>query len=53
MEWTPAVKRAMREVKSEGEPTKQELYEQAQELEIKGRSKMNKAELLKAVQKQS
>lgn len=42
VEWTPAVKRAMREVKSEGEPTKQDLYEQAQELEIKGRSKMNK-----------
>lgn len=51
VEWTPAVKRAMAEVKSAGEPTKQELYQQAQELGIEGRSKMNKSELLKAVQK--
>ncbi|MEL7078301.1 MAG: Rho termination factor N-terminal domain-containing protein [Cyanobacteria bacterium J06582_2] len=31
------------------EPTKQELYQQAQDLNINGRSKMNKAELHEAV----
>lgn len=51
VEWPPAVKRAMEEVgyEPEGEPTQQELYEQAQELDIPGRSKMDKDELLAAV----
>lgn len=57
VEWTPAIKRAMAEAgyssnpedTNANEPTKQELYEQAQELEIEGRSQMNKAELQAAV----
>lgn len=31
------------------EPTKEELYEEAQELDIKGRTKMDKAELAAAI----
>ena len=53
VEWTPAIKRAMAEAgyadDTAEEPTKQELYEQAQELDIDGRSQMDKAELQKAV----
>lgn len=56
VDWTPAIKRAMAEAgyapddDFDDEPTKQELYEQAQELEISDRSKMDKAELKEAVQ---
>ena len=57
VEWTPAIKRAMREagysVDDDDEPTKQELYEQAQELEISDRSKMSKEELADAVSEAS
>ena len=35
---------------SNGEPTKAELYERAQELGIEGRSKMSKRELLRAIE---
>lgn len=53
VEWTPAIKRAMAEAgyteKGTEEPTKQELYERAQQLEIDGRSQMDKAELQEAV----
>ena len=53
VEWTPAIKRAMAEAgyadNTVEEPTKQELYERAQELDIDGRSQMDKAELQKAV----
>ena len=52
--YTPAVKRAMRKAKGSGkdrEPTKQELYDQAKQLNIKGRSRMKKDELEKAVEK--
>jgi hypothetical protein len=55
VEWTPAIKRAMEAVgygseeEDTGEATKQELYDQAQELEIEGRSQMDKAELRKAI----
>lgn len=54
VEWTPAVKRAMEEAgytseESSAKQTKQELYQQAQELDIDGRSKMNKDELKEAV----
>ena len=55
VEWTPAIKRAMTEAgysetdTAADEPTKQELYEQAQELDIDGRSKMDKVELQEAV----
>ena len=53
VEWTPAIKRAMAEAgyadDTAEEPTKQELYERAQELDIDGRSQMDKAELQKAV----
>jgi|GEM_PF-231415 len=57
--WTPAIARAMQAEgyspdgsdtsESDDEPTQQELYEQAQELEISGRSKMDKAELQEAI----
>jgi hypothetical protein len=33
------------------EPTKADLYDQAQKLNIEGRSKMNKAQLQKAIDK--
>lgn len=52
VEWTPAIKRAMQEAgysESDNEPTKQELYQQAQELDIDGRSQMNKDELQDAI----
>ncbi len=51
VDWTPAIKRAMQKVGHEpdGEPTKQDLYEQAQELGISGRSKMSKEELQEAI----
>lgn len=53
--WTPAIKRAMAEAgyvpdDDDEEPTKAELYEQAQQLDIEGRSQMNKSELQQAVQ---
>jgi hypothetical protein len=51
VEWTPAIERAMREI--EDTPTrkitKQKLYEQAQKLNVKGRSKMNADELQEAI----
>lgn len=58
VEWPEAVQKAMDEFKQEqsgsdaatDEPTKEELYEQAQELEISGRSSMNKDELQQAIQ---
>ena len=37
----------------EGEPTKQELMERARELDVEGRSKMDKHELKRAVEKAS
>ncbi len=54
VEWTPAIKQAMAETgysdrDDSNQPTKQELYQEAQELDIDGRSKMNKAELQEAV----
>jgi TRAP-type C4-dicarboxylate transport system substrate-binding protein len=51
VEWTPAIEKAMAEVeqKSHHEPSKQELYEQAKSLNIKGRSNMTKDELMKAI----
>ncbi len=51
VEWTPAIEKAMNEVehKSHNEPSKQELYEQAKSLNIKGRSNMTKDELIKAI----
>lgn len=54
VEWTPAIKRAMAEAgysESDNQPTKKELYEEAQELDIDGRSQMNKNELRQAVAK--
>ncbi|MGP1387128.1 MAG: Rho termination factor N-terminal domain-containing protein [Thainema sp.] len=60
VEWPDAVQKAMDEFKqeqsssgssdSDNEPTKEELYEQAQEMEISGRSSMKKDELKQAVQ---
>lgn len=52
--WTPAIKRAMAAAgyapdAADEEPTKAELYEQAQQLDIEGRSQMNKSELQQAV----
>lgn len=58
VDWTPAIARAMQAegyiadgdaAKDDGAPTKQELYEQAQELEISGRSQMDKEELQGAI----
>ncbi|WP_397333984.1 Rho termination factor N-terminal domain-containing protein [Nostoc sp. FACHB-152] len=51
VEWTPAIKKAIHEVehKSDNEPSKQELYEQAKSLDIKNRSKMSKEELTQAI----
>ncbi|WP_397333662.1 Rho termination factor N-terminal domain-containing protein [Nostoc sp. FACHB-145] len=37
------------EHKSDNEPSKQELYEQAKSLDIKNRSKMSKEELTQAI----
>lgn len=55
--WTPAIKRAMTSAgygpdddgDDQDEPTKQELYEEAQDLNVSGRSKMDKDELKEAV----
>jgi hypothetical protein len=55
--WTPAIKRAMAAAgygpdghgRHHDAPTKQALYEDAQALDIEGRSHMNKAELKEAV----
>ncbi len=54
VEWTSAIKRVMAQLGySDSEisykPSKQQLYDRAQELEIEGRSQMNKAELKEAV----
>lgn len=52
VEWTPAIKQAMVEAgyaDADDGVTKQELYQQAQELDIEGRSKMNKEDLAEAV----
>ena len=52
VEWTPAIKRAMEKAgyaDDADKPTKQELYEQAQDLDLDGRSQMNKAELQAAI----
>lgn len=52
VEWTRAIARAMAEAgysEDSNEPTKQELYQQARELDIEGRSKMNREELHEAV----
>jgi hypothetical protein len=51
--YTKAVKKALQEVKNntDKEPTKADLYDQAQKLNIEGRSKMNKAQLQKAIDK--
>jgi hypothetical protein len=57
VDWTPAIKRAMAEAgygpgdreDDQAEPTKKELYEEAKDLGVEGRSKMNKAELKQAV----
>ncbi|WP_138501366.1 Rho termination factor N-terminal domain-containing protein [Nostoc sp. PA-18-2419] len=49
VEWTPTIKRAMHEVEEKSEPSKRELYDQAKALNIQGRSKMNKDELVKAI----
>ena len=56
VEWTPAIKKAMAEAGysdlDSADATKQELYQQAQELDIDGRSKMNKEDLAKAIQQE-
>ncbi len=54
VEWPDAVKKAYHEVTGgdageNAEPTKEELYERAQELDVSGRSKMSKNELQEAV----
>ena len=59
-EWTPAIKTAMKEAgyvetndsNNSSEMTKQELYEQARDLDISGRSNMNKEELAKAIEQE-
>jgi hypothetical protein len=60
VDWTPAIKRAMAAAgyapddpddsdDSGNEPTTKELYEEAKELGVEGRSNMNKSELKQAV----
>jgi len=53
VEWTPAVKRAMEKLEQDGNgknaSSKEELLAQAKQLDIKGRSKMNKQELQQAI----
>jgi Rho termination factor, N-terminal domain len=59
VDWTPAVKQAMHKYEQTLQPkhqsqehenqTKQELYEQAKKLNIPGRSKMNRDELIEAI----
>jgi hypothetical protein len=52
--YTPAVKKALQKVKKEpNTPTKAALMKEARELDIRGRSKMNKDELQKAVKKET
>lgn len=55
VQWTSAIQQAMAAEgyapgQDQDELTKQELYEQAQDLEISGRSQMNKGDLQEAVQ---
>lgn len=50
--WTPAVKRAMKEAGYQPDDegaSKKDLYEEAKKLDVKGRSKMSKEELQKAI----
>ena len=49
--WTAAIRRAFAEVegRSDGSPSKAELYERARSLDIPGRSRMNKQELEQAI----
>ena len=51
-EWTTAVKRVMREMQhsDDSQLTKRELYQKAQELDIEGRSKMDKSQLYEAIE---
>ena len=49
--YTPAIKKAMKEVKDKKSITKKDLLEQAKKLDIKGRTKMKKEELEQAIQK--
>jgi phage gp16-like protein len=51
--YTKAVKKAFEEVKNEShkKPTREDLYKQAQKLNIAGRSKMSKSALQKAIDK--
>ncbi|MGF1458200.1 MAG: hypothetical protein ACFBSG_04170 [Leptolyngbyaceae cyanobacterium] len=54
VDWTPAIKQAMAEAgyapdPNVDEPTKRKLYEQAQDLDIAGRSTMDKSELKDAI----
>jgi hypothetical protein len=60
VDWTPAVKQAMHEAEPSSnshkhppanQPTKPELYEQAKDLKIAGRSKMTANELETAIEK--
>ena len=51
--WTPAIQRAFRQAgyaEDGGSLTKKELYDEAQELGIAGRSRMSKSELQQAIQ---
>lgn len=51
--WTPAIKRAFREAgyAEDGSAlTREDLYEEAQELDVEGRSQMNKDKLQRAIQ---
>ena len=49
VKYTPAVKKALKQVQADQGPTQKELYQQAQELDIIGRSKMNKKQLEQAI----
>ncbi|MDX1654058.1 MAG: hypothetical protein R3310_02475 [Candidatus Competibacteraceae bacterium] len=48
--WPAAVKRAIKRLEDGQEPSKEELYKKAKQLDIRGRSKMNKAQLGRAVE---
>ena len=50
--YTPAIKKAMQKVKPAAGASKQDLLDKAKKLNIKGRSKMKKEELEKAIQAQ-
>lgn len=58
VEWTAAVQKAMQEIEQEDtahdasgqEQTQHELYEEAKRLNISGRSKMNRSELMSAIE---